>query len=112
MTSAKEIYGANLTAAFSLQPKDLYWHLQHLSNYKAMPQVLIYNSAPIYHLKEEVEAFNKSFNSIFSVSDFVLLTLHQMLTPFKKLSQIIVSELMYLKLLLAWNQTKLKVVIT
>ena len=36
---------------------------------------------PMFHHKEKVEAFNKFFNSTFTINDFVLSPLHQTPTP-------------------------------
>ena len=106
MSTAKETYGARLTAAFTRNPKDLYRHLRHLSHYTTMPQVLIYDSTPIYHPKEKVEAFNKFFNSTFTISDFVLPPQHRMPTPSNQLSQITVSESDVFEALVCLNPNK------
>ena len=111
MTTVKEMYGTKLTAAFSHKRKDLYRHLYHLSSYTAMPQVLIYTSAPIYHPKKKRGSIYEFFNSTFIISDFVLPSSHQMPTPFKQMSQITLSENDVFEALIGLNPNKLKVMI-
>ena len=73
MTTAKEMHGTKLTAAFSHKSKDLYRHLHHLSSYCTTQHQFI--------IVEKVEVFSKFFNSTFTVSDFVLPTVHRMPKP-------------------------------
>ena len=104
--SAKEKYGANLIAAFSHKPKDLYRHLRYLSKHTSMPQTLIYDSVSISHPKDKVEAFNRYFNSTFTTSDFVLPPLDQMPTPLDQLSEITVTETDVFDALMALSPNK------
>ena len=62
--------------------------------------------APIYHPKEKVEAFNKFFNSTFTISDLVLPPQHRMPTPSNQLSQITVSESDVFEALVSLNPNK------
>ena len=92
MSTAKENYGTKLLSSFSHNSKVLYRQLRYLSKFSAMPQCLVYNSLPILHPKDKVEAFNNFFNSTFTVSNFVLPPMNQMPTPTDQLSYISVDE--------------------
>ena len=92
ISNAKEDYKAHLLTSFSHNPKVLYRHLRHLSKFSKTPQCLVYNSSSVLDPIDKVEAFNRFFNSTFTVSDFALPSIDKMPTPMNQLSHITIDE--------------------
>ena len=63
-------------------------HLKYLSNDHILPPVIYLDSKPLSSALEKADAFNKYFNSIFTVSDFSLPPVQELPTPANKLSNI------------------------
>jgi hypothetical protein len=53
-------------------PHKIFAHLKYLSNDHILPPVIYLDSKPLSSALEKADAFNKYFNSIFTVSDFSL----------------------------------------
>ena len=88
METTKDQYELNFIKLHQSNPHKIFAHLKYLSNDHILPPVIYLDGKPLSSALEKADAFNKYFNSIFTVSDFSLPPVQELPTPTNQLSSI------------------------
>ncbi len=70
--NAQITYINSLISSFSSKPRSLYSHLSHLKRSSSLPCILKHEDKTTSHPLGKAILFNNYFNSVFTLSDFIL----------------------------------------
>ena len=106
ISSSKSTYINNLISSHHSTPGKLFSHLKSLATSTSSNYPIFHESRPISDPYKKAELFNRYFNSVFTVSDFILPPPDQQPTPSNQLSHIAIDPSDVFKALASLNCTK------
>ena len=106
ISSSKSTYIKNLVSSHHSTPGKLFSHLKSLATSTSSNYPILHESRPISDPYKKAELFNSYFNSVFTISDFILPPPDQRPTPSNQLSHIVIDPSDVFKALASLNCTK------
>ena len=92
ISSSKVDYEHHLVSTYRSNPGKLFSHLKSLSKPASSDYPIFHNSEPVTDRQQTAQLFNSYFNSVFTVSDFILPPANQRPTPTEQLSHISIDS--------------------